>query len=48
LLSQKNAVAYQEDPFDDSSVKLAVDKAQKFNAWAYIHFKEILRAQSGA
>jgi len=43
LLSQKNAVAYQGGPFDDSSVKLSVDKAQKFNSWANIQFKEILR-----
>jgi hypothetical protein len=44
LLAEKNRIAYLEDRVDDSSVKLAVDKAQKFNGWAYTHFKEILRA----
>jgi hypothetical protein len=44
LLGQKNAVAYQHRRFDDDSVRLAVDKAEKFNAWAYNYFKEILRA----
>jgi hypothetical protein len=44
LLAQKNEVAYQGDRLDDASVKMAVDKAQRFNAWAYNSFKEILRA----
>ena len=48
LLAKKNAVAYQEVRFDDASVKLAVDKAQRFNAWAYIQFREVLRAQANA
>jgi len=48
LLARKNAVAYQGDRLDDDSVKLAVDKAQRFSAWAYTHFEEILRAQSDA
>lgn len=43
LLGQKNAVAYEHRRFDDDSVRLAVDKAEKFSAWAYNHFKEILR-----
>ena len=44
LLGQKNAVAYEHRRFDDDSVWLAVDKAEKFNAWAYNYFKGILRA----
>lgn len=44
LLSQKNAVAYEQHRFDDSSIHLAVDKAEKFNAWAYNQFREILYA----
>lgn len=43
LLGQKNAVAYQHSRLDDNSVRLAVDKAERFNAWAYNHFREILR-----
>jgi hypothetical protein len=44
LLGQKNAVAYEERRFDDASVGLAVEKAERFHAWAYNYFKEILRA----
>jgi hypothetical protein len=35
LLAHKNDVAYQGEPLDDASVKMAVDKAQRFSAWAY-------------
>jgi hypothetical protein len=48
LLAQKNEVAYQGDRLDDASVKMAVDKAQRFSAWAYNCFEEILRAQNNA
>lgn len=44
LLSQKNAVAYDASRFDDDSIRQAVNKADRFNAWAYNYFKEILRA----
>jgi hypothetical protein len=43
LLAQKNTVAYKERRFDDASVRLAVDKAGKFYAWAYYYFEEALR-----
>jgi hypothetical protein len=43
LLGQKNAVAYEHRRFDETSVRLAIEKAERFNAWAYNHFKEILR-----
>ncbi len=43
LLAQKNTVAYQERRLDDASVRLAVDKAGKFYAWAYYYFEEVLR-----
>ena len=43
LLGRKNAVAYEHQRFDDKSVSLAVDKAEKFSTWAYTYFKEILR-----
>jgi hypothetical protein len=48
LLAQKNMVAYLGDRIDDASVKLAVDRAQRFSAWAYICFEEVLRAQVNA
>lgn len=41
LLAQKNAVAYQQRRFDDKAVVIAVDKAERFSAWAYNYFKEI-------
>ncbi|MGA8491665.1 MAG: hypothetical protein WB711_14660 [Terriglobales bacterium] len=44
LLAQKNEVAYQHDRLDDASVKMTVDKAQRFNVWAYNQFREVLRA----
>ena len=43
LLGQKNAVAYDHRRFDDGSVRLAVEKAERFSAWAYNQFKEVLR-----
>jgi hypothetical protein len=43
LLSKKSLVAHGHPRFDDDSVHLAVDKAEKFNAWAYNEFKEVLR-----
>jgi hypothetical protein len=43
LLGQKNAVAYEHRRFDDDSVRLAVEKAERFNVWAYDQFKEVLR-----
>lgn len=49
LLGQKNALAYQHPRFDDNSVRLAVEKAERFNAWAYNNFRGLLRAvQAGA
>jgi hypothetical protein len=48
LLSQKNAVAYEAARFDDDSIRQAANRADRFNAWAYNYFKEILRGpQSG-
>jgi hypothetical protein len=44
LLGQKNTVAYEHRRFDDDSVRMAVDRAERFSAWAYNHFREILRA----
>lgn len=43
LLAKKNAVAYEHRFFDDDSVRLAKQKAERFSTWAYNHFKEILR-----
>jgi hypothetical protein len=48
LLPRKSAVAYRSDRLDDASVKMAVDRAQRFNAWAYNEFREVLRAKEGA
>jgi hypothetical protein len=44
LLGQKNTVAYEHRRFDDESVRVAVDRAERFSAWAYNCFREILRA----
>ena len=43
LLGQKSSVAYQDRRFDDNSVRLAVEKAQRFSVWAYEYFREVLR-----
>jgi hypothetical protein len=48
LLAQKNLVAYKMDRLDDALVKMAVDKTERFNAWAYNYFEEILRAPNRA
>ena len=43
LIGQKSFVAYSQYRLDDTSVRQAVDKAERFNAWAYNSFKEVLR-----
>jgi hypothetical protein len=43
LLARKNDIAYGRRRIDDSSLGLAVDRAERFSAWAYNCFKEILR-----
>jgi hypothetical protein len=48
LLAQKNAVAYQSHRLDDHSVTMAVDRAQRFNVWAYNQFREVLRVQTSS
>ncbi|HXZ39794.1 MAG TPA: hypothetical protein VEG68_03570 [Terriglobales bacterium] len=48
LLGKKNSVAYQPSRFDDKSVRLAVEKAERFNVWAYNNFKEILRGDQAS
>jgi len=48
LLSQKNVIAYEHRRLDDNSIRMAMDRAEKFSAWAYNCFKEILRAQASA
>ena len=45
LLGRKNAIAYEDRRFGDDSMRLAVEKAERFNVWAYNHFKEILRGE---
>lgn len=46
LLGQKSKISYQTDHLDDAKIRMAIDRAEKFNAWAYNHFKEILRVQT--
>ena len=46
LLGQKSKISYQADHLDDAKILMAVDRAEKFNAWAYNYFKEILRVQA--
>jgi hypothetical protein len=47
LLGWKNAVAYEHHRIDNQAVLMAVDKAERFNAWAYNYFREILRVAQG-
>lgn len=44
LLSQKTHIAYSRNRLDDALVRLSVDRAEKFQAWAYNNFKDILHA----
>jgi hypothetical protein len=43
LLGKKSLAAYERDRFDNESVRIAVEKAERFNAWAYNQFKGVLR-----
>jgi len=45
LLSSKSDVAYGEKRIDDNDIKSAMDKAERFANWAYLHFKEALGAR---
>jgi hypothetical protein len=44
LLSEKSRIAYGRERLDDAFVRLSVDRAEKFQSWAYNYFKEILHA----
>jgi hypothetical protein len=43
LLTNKTAISYGDRRFTDTAV--ARDKAERFQAWAYSSFKEVLRVQ---
>lgn len=48
LLSEKTSIAYGRYRLDDAFVRLSVSRAERFHAWAYNYFKEILHASAGA
>lgn len=43
LLSNKTDIAYGEKRLDPQRIDSAKDKAEKFSAWAYNNFREVLR-----
>ena len=43
LLANKTNIAYGEKRLDPQQVGSAKDRAQKFSAWAYNNFREVLR-----
>lgn len=48
LLAEKTRIAYGNERLDDSLVLLSISRAERFHAWAYNYFKEILHASVGA
>jgi hypothetical protein len=44
LLHEKSRVAYGRERLDDAFVRLSITRAERFHAWAYNYFKEILHA----
>jgi hypothetical protein len=47
LLNEKSKIAYGRERLDDALIHLSVDRAEKFQSWAYNYFKDILHASSG-
>ncbi|MGB8580834.1 MAG: hypothetical protein WCD47_08430 [Candidatus Sulfotelmatobacter sp.] len=48
LLAEKTRIAYGNERLDDSLVLLSISRAERFHAWAYNYFKEILHDSVGA
>jgi hypothetical protein len=48
LIAEKSKIAYGRQRLDDTLVRMSVDRAERFHAWAYNHFKEILHASADA
>jgi hypothetical protein len=46
LLQEKSKIAYGPERLDDAFVGLSKTHAERFQAWAYNYFKEILRASA--
>ena len=45
LISKKSHIAYGGDRVGDQELKQSITTAQRFAAWAYTHFKEVLRVE---
>ncbi len=45
LISKKSNIAYGGDRVGDKELKQSITAAQRFAAWAYTHFKEVLRVE---
>jgi hypothetical protein len=44
LLQEKSKIAYGRERLDDAFVRMSITRAERFHAWAYNYFKEILHA----
>lgn len=48
LLNEKTRIAYGRERLDDAVVLQSINRAERFHAWAYNYFKEILHASPGS
>ena len=48
LLHEKTRIAYGRERLDDGMVVQSINRAERFHAWAYNYFKEILHASPGS
>lgn len=46
LLQEKSRIAYGRERLDDAFIRLSITRAERFHAWAYNYFKEILHASA--
>jgi hypothetical protein len=46
LLQEKSKIAYGPERLDDALIRLSITRAERFHAWAYNYFKEILHASA--
>jgi hypothetical protein len=48
LLQEKSKIAYGREHLDDAFIRMSIARAERFHAWAYNYFKEILHASVSA
>jgi hypothetical protein len=48
LLTEKTRIAYGRERLDDALIRMSVLRAERFYAWAYNYFKEVLHVAGGS